>query len=111
MSPTVQPWQIWLINFDPEAGREQAGTRPGIVVGTALACQLPNDLVFVVPTTTTNRGLSIHPPVSGLPKPGFAMCDQLKSISRQRLVRRQPGSLPQQEIDTIKFVLRRLIDV
>lgn len=38
------------------------------------------------------------------------MCDQLKSISRQRLVRRHPTALQPEEIDSIKFVLRQMID-
>jgi mRNA interferase MazF len=38
------------------------------------------------------------------------MCDQLKSVSRQRLVRRHGTGLERDEIETIKFVLRQMID-
>ncbi|MHB1527725.1 MAG: type II toxin-antitoxin system PemK/MazF family toxin, partial [Candidatus Dormibacteria bacterium] len=48
---------MWWTNFDPQVGREQAGLRPAIVVGTAFACQVPNQLAFVVPCTTTDRKL------------------------------------------------------
>lgn len=106
----LAPWQVWLIDVDPQVGREQAGRRPGIVIGSALACRLPNELVLVVPCTTAVRALAIHPPVA-LSKPSAAMCDQVKSISRRRLVRRLPVILDPAEIDEIKFVLRQLIDV
>ncbi len=107
--PTVAPWQVWWADFDPQVGREQAGLRPAIVVGTALACELPNRLVLVVPCTTSDRGLPFHPAVM-LERPSFAMCDQLKSISRQRLRRRHPSRLNGEEIEMIKFALRQMID-
>lgn len=111
MRRTVAPWQVWWVDFDPQRGREQAGQRPAVVVGTAFACELPNDLVFVVPCTTTNRELPFQPELTSLGKPSYAMCDQLKSISRQRLVRQHSGRLSTEEIDGIRFVLRRMIEV
>lgn len=76
-----------------------------------MACRLPNDLVFVVPCTTKDRGLATQPGVPSLGKASVAMCDQLKSISRQRLVRRHKAKLAAAEIDAIRFVLRQMIDV
>ncbi|MDA8262195.1 MAG: type II toxin-antitoxin system PemK/MazF family toxin [Actinomycetota bacterium] len=110
MTPEIAPWDMWWTNFDPQVGREQAGLRPAIIVGTALACQLPNQLAFVVPCTTTDRQLPFHPQVTSLERPTFAMCDQLKSISRKRLVRRHPGHLQPDDIASIRFVLRQMID-
>lgn len=48
--------------------------------------------------------------VTSLDRPTFAMCDQLKSISRKRLVRRHPAHLLSTEVDSIKFVLRQMVD-
>lgn len=111
MTRTVAPWQVWWVNFDPQRGREQAGLRPAVVVGSSFACELPNDLVMVIPCTTRNRELPFQPALAALGQPSFAMCDQLKSISRQRLVRQHPGRLDDAEIESIRFVLRRLIDL
>lgn len=110
MTPEIAPWQVWWTNFDPQVGREQAGLRPAIVVGTAFACQLPNHMAFVVPCTATDRKLPFHPQVTSLERPTFAMCDQLKSVSRERLVRRHPKPLASEDVDGIKFVLRQLVD-
>lgn len=110
MSPEIAPWQVWWTNFKPQVGHEQAGLRPAIVVGTAFACLIPNQLAFVVPCTTADRQLPFHPPVASLGRPSFAMCDQLKSISRQRLARRHPARLEPGEIGAIRFVLRQMID-
>ncbi|TNC28661.1 type II toxin-antitoxin system PemK/MazF family toxin [Amycolatopsis alkalitolerans] len=111
MTRTVWPWQVWWVDFDPQVGREQAGQRPAVVVGSAFACELPNDLVLVVPCTTKDRGLPFQPRLDSLGQSSFAMCDQLKSISRRRLVRQHSARLDKAEIEAIRFVLRRLIEV
>lgn len=110
MTRDITPWDVWWADFDPQVGREQAGLRPAIVVGTTFACQLPNQLAFVVPCTTTDRKLPFHPPMTALERPTFAMCDQLKSISRKRLVRRHPARLQLEDVEAIKFVLRQMVD-
>src|SRR5690606_8766262 len=46
-TPRLAPWQVWWVDFDPQVGREQAGRRPAIVVGSTLACSLPNRLAIV----------------------------------------------------------------
>lgn len=109
--PEVAPWQVWWTSFDPQVGREQAGLRPAVVVGTSLACELPNGFVLVVPCTTTDRGLPFHPPISCLAQPSFAICDQLKSLSRERPVRLHPATVSSAGVAAVQFVLRRLVDV
>ncbi|MBS2531481.1 type II toxin-antitoxin system PemK/MazF family toxin [Catenulispora sp. NF23] len=111
MSLVVTPWSVWWMDFDPQAGREQAGRRPAIVVGSRFACTLPNGLVLVVPCTSTDRGLPFQPGVMLDGRAGFAMCDQVKALSRGRIVRPHRGSLSEPEIDRIKFALRRILDV
>jgi mRNA interferase MazF len=48
VTPEISPWEVWWVDFDPQVGRERARLRPAIVVGTPFACQLPNQLAFVV---------------------------------------------------------------
>ncbi|MBA3744261.1 type II toxin-antitoxin system PemK/MazF family toxin [Sporichthya sp.] len=90
--------------------QEHRRLRPAIIVGTSLSCRLPNSLALVVPCTSTLRDLDAHPRVQ-LAQPGAAMCDQLKSVSRDRLVWLLPHTLTGTEIVRIKFVLRQLVAV
>jgi mRNA interferase MazF len=109
---TVAPWQVWWVDFDPQVGHEQAGRRPAIVVGTALACSLPNGLALLVPCTSTDRGLPIQPPVVLAGRPGFAQCDQVRALSTDRLVSRHAaGTITKPERQAIAFALRSLINV
>jgi mRNA interferase MazF len=108
----VAPWQVWWINFDPQVGREQAGLRPGIVVGSAYACALPNGLALVVPCTSTDRDLPFQPVIDLAGRAGVAMCDQVKAVSLGRFVRpHQAATLTGDARAAIAFVLLQLFDV
>lgn len=107
----VAPWQVWWVNFDPQLGREQAGLGPAIVVGSALACGLPNDLAIVVPMTTRDHGLPFQPVVQLGDKTGYALTDQVKAISTQRLQRMHPKTLATEDVDRSSSRSARMIDV
>lgn len=107
----IEPWQVWWVDFDPQVGQEQKGIRPAIVVGSRLSCDLPNRLVTLVPCTTTDRGLPVHPRLDLGGKPGVAMCDQMRATSVARLIRLHASQPTDAEIDAIRFTLRQLIDL
>jgi mRNA interferase MazF len=107
-----QPWEVWWVQFSPQVGGEQAGDRPTIVVGSPLACRIPNDLVTVVPVTSRNRNLVWQPPVVIGDRPSYAMRDQIKTISAQRFrKRRDDVQVTATEIDAIQHALRMMIDI
>lgn len=105
------PWSVLWVDFSPQVGREQAGRRPAIVVGSPLAVQIGarSGLVLVVPCTSTDRGHAWQPKIALGGKHGVAMCEQIRSISRRRVVGLHPEALSEQEIDEIRTVLHRLI--
>ncbi|MFK4091092.1 type II toxin-antitoxin system PemK/MazF family toxin [Kribbella sp. NPDC020789] len=111
MTLRFSPWQAWWVDFNPQIGREQAGRRPALVVGSPLACSLPNGLVIVLPMTTTDRGLPFQPAVQLGNTTGYAMTDQIKSISVQRLKKPHPYQPSPADIQTVKFALRRMLDL
>ena len=83
------------------------------MVGTELACQIPNNLAIVIPCTHTDRGLPWQPSVTLGDEPGVAMCDQIKAIDKRRLQKPHDcGSItdPEQR-DAIARALRELVTV
>lgn len=80
---------IWVA---PEiaVGREQAGRRPALVVAGAGYLETVDALALVVPITTADRGWPNHVEVIGaeLGERSWAMSEQLRTISRERLVGR-----------------------
>jgi mRNA interferase MazF len=68
------------LTFDPQAGHEQKGRRPALVISNDLFNQRTG-LAIVCPITNTQRNLPFHVP---LPQEssvtGFVMVEQVKAI-------------------------------
>jgi mRNA interferase MazF len=94
-----------VISFDPQAGHEQMGRRPGIVVsvdhfnrGTRLA--------ICCPITNTMRNTPFHVPVPehcGLT--GYVMCEQMKSIDYRARDMKKIGCASQDFLDEVLSVI------
>ena len=71
----------------------------------------PSGLAIVVPITSTRRDLPSHVeigPASGLDEVSYAKCEDVKSISTERLVHRI-GGVSEVEIDRMAGILSRLL--
>ena len=81
--------QVWLVDLDPARGREQAGKRPALVVSVDQFNQTALGLAVVVPITSKDKGFPLHvrldPPEGGLQLTSFAKCEDVRSVSRERL--------------------------
>jgi mRNA interferase MazF len=111
---TAHRGEIWLVDFGDPVGHEQAGTRPAVVISADPWNESPAGVVVVIPTTTTYRGLPKHveidPDSSGLNEISYAKCEDVKSISEHRLIRRL-GAIPDEVVHQIERVLRMLLDL
>lgn len=68
----------WLM-FDPQAGREQAGRRPAIVLSHTRYNEKTGLAVFC-PITSRAKGYPFELPVpAGLPVSGVVLCDHVRS--------------------------------
>lgn len=72
----------------------------------------PGGVVVVVPTTTARRDLPLHveiePGQSGLDETSYAKCEDVKSVSVERMVRRfgvAPPGIVHQISRTLRYVL------
>ena len=106
--------EIWLVDFGDPVAREQAGRRPAVVISADRLNQGPAGVVVVVPCTTSRRELPSHvelePESSGLDELTYAKCEDVKSVSDERLIARLGSASPQAVFD-IGRVLRLLLDL
>jgi mRNA interferase MazF len=80
------------VNFGVPVGREQSGHRPAVVVSADPLNDSRAGVVIVVPCTTARRGLPSHVEIdrasSGLDEVCYAKCEDIKSVSDERLAHR-----------------------
>lgn len=90
------------LTFDPQAGHEQKGRRPALVISNRLFNQ-HTGLAVVCPLTNTNRGFPFHvsvPDTSQLT--GFIMVEQVKSVDYRS---RNASFIEQASNETLNEVL------
>ena len=89
MTPAASPrrFDVFLVHLDPTVGSEIRKTRPCVVVS-------PDELnhhlltVIVAPMTTGGHAYPWRVPVLFAGKSGRVVLDQLRTVDRERLVRR-----------------------
>ena len=67
------------INFEPQAGREQAKNQPGLIL-TNREFNIATGLVVACPVTRTDRPYGSRVALSGTATQGFVMVEQVKSV-------------------------------
>jgi mRNA interferase MazF len=101
---------VWL-QFSPQAGSEQAGRRPGIVLTTA-AYHRRSRLAIVCPITSQEKGWPMEvklPP--GLPVEGVVLVDHVRSIDREARKMEVVGTAPPEVLDEIDARLAPLLSL
>jgi mRNA interferase MazF len=95
---------VWL-TFDPQAGREQAGRRPALVLSPA-AYNAKSGLAILCPITTQEKGYPFEVAIpEGGRTEGVILADHLKSVDWRS---RQAEKLGQCPADTVEEVRARL---
>jgi mRNA interferase MazF len=82
---------VWFVELDPTRGREQAGRRPALIVSVNQFNYGPAELVVVIPITTRDKKIPFHvkinPPEGGLREISFIKCEDIRSVSKERLIK------------------------
>ncbi len=98
---------VWL-TFDPQAGRERAGRRPGLVLSPAVYNRRAA-LALVCPITSRRKGYPFEVSLpSGLAVSGVVLADHLKSIDWAARRAELAGRDPRRSATGLAFLERAL---
>lgn len=110
--PTPTYGDIWLVDFGNPVGHEQGFQRPAIVVSRDDFNAGPTELVVVVPATTKQRNTPLHvvvtPPEGGFRQVSYIKCEDVRSISQDRLISRW-GQVTPATLLAVSLRLRHLM--
>jgi len=105
---------VWSIRLDPTLGREQAGTRPALVVSVDKFNHGPAGLIVVLPIASKDKKQPIHvrvrPPEGGLSMLNFVKCEDIRSVPKQRL-RQFHGTVSAQTMAEVEERIRILLNL
>lgn len=90
----VKKWSIYWVNLNPVIGSEQAGKRPCLVISNNIINEvLP--IITILPITSMKSGSRVYPTeiyidkhISGLMNDSIAMVHQIRTISKNRVLKK-----------------------
>ena len=113
---TPNQGDIYLVELDPTIGTEMAKTRPGVIVSNDYANK-GSTRVSIAPITSANIArvypfevLLLANEETGLNFDSKVACDQVRSIDKNRLLRRL-GAVSDDRMEQIKAALRIHFDL
>lgn len=97
---------VW-ISFNPQAGHEQAGHRPAVVLSPA-AYNAKTGLMVCCPMTTQIKNYPFEVIVAG-DSPSAVLADQVKSLDWRKRRARRKGIISPAELADVRAKIRALI--
>jgi mRNA interferase MazF len=99
---------VWL-TLNPQAGHEQAGRRPALVL-SPVAYNARTSLALFCPITNQARGYPFEVPIpEGLAVTGVVLSDQLKSLDWRARQAARICRVPQETVTVVLAKLGRLL--
>jgi mRNA interferase MazF len=97
---------VWL-SFNPQAGREQAGHRPAVVLSPAVY-NAKTSLMACCPMTTQIKNYPFEVVISAA-NPSAVLADQVKSLDWRRRRAKRKGAISADELVEVRAKIRALI--
>jgi len=97
---------VWL-QFDPQAGHEQAGHRPAVVLSPS-SYNGRAGMILCCPTTTRIKGYPFEVALAGTP-PSVVLADQVKSQDWRARKAARKGQVSPAELAQVRAKLKALI--
>jgi mRNA interferase MazF len=97
---------VWL-SFDPQAGHEQAGHRPAVVLSPS-AYNAKTSLMICCPMTSQIKNYPFEVRIAGA-SPSAVLADQVKSLDWRKRGARRKGTISAAELAEVRAKIRALI--
>ena len=104
--------EIWEVDWSPGRGSEQTGRRPALIVQNDAGNRserFPNTIVVAI--STQGRQIPFHVPLeptsdNGLRETSFVKCEQIFTLSKERLRGAAWGKIREEELDQVAQAIK-----
>ena len=100
--------EVWLVNWNPARGSEQAGRRPALVIQNDIGNEkAPTTIVAAISSSVRvyPMNVQINPPEGGLNYPSIIKTSQILTISKERLEKRL-GRISRDSMDEVDKAIK-----
>ena len=103
-----QRGEIWLVNWNPARGSEQAGERPALIIQNDIGNEHASTTIVAAISTTIRlypMNVFLDPPEGGLNKPSIIKTGQILTVSKERL-KKKLGKINQEKMQEVNRALQ-----
>ena len=100
--------EIWIVNWNPSRGSEQAGIRPALIIQNDIGNENANTTIVAAISSSVKlfpMNVKIETHESGLHKPSIVKTSQILTVSKLRL-QKKIGKLSNEKMNQINQAIK-----
>ena len=108
MKGLAQRGDVWLVNWNPARGSEQAGKRPALIIQNDVGNEYASTTIVAALSTTIRSypmNVLLEPPEGGLTKPSIVKTSQILTVFKERLEKKL-GAITPEKMQEVNQALR-----
>jgi len=108
MKGLPQRGDVWLVNWNPARGSEQAGKRPALIIQNDVGNEYASTTIVAALSTTIRSypmNVLLEPPEGGLTEPSIVKTSQILTVSKERLEKKL-GAITPEKMQEVNQALR-----
>ncbi len=111
--PFPRRGEIWLVNWNPSRGSEQAGKRPALVIQNDVGNEKASTTIVAAISSSVKiypMNVAIDPPDGGLKIPSIIKTSQILTVAKERLEKRL-GKISEEKMEEVNRAIKLSLDL
>ena len=105
--------EVWLVNWNPARGSEQAGRRPALVIQNDIGNKHASTTIVAAISSSVKiypMNVKLNPPEGGLDRPSIVKTGQILTVSKDRLDKRL-GQISSEKMEEVSHAIKLSLDL
>lgn len=105
--------EVWLVNWNPARGSEQAGKRPALVIQNNIGNEKASTTIVAAISGSVKiypMNIKVDPPEGGLERPSIIKTSQILTVSKGRLEKRI-GQISEKKMKEVNRAIKLSLDL
>lgn len=105
--------EVWLVNWNPARGSEQAGKRPALVIQNNIGNEKASTTIVAAISGSVKiypMNIKVDPPEGGLERPSIIKTSQILTVSKGRLEKRL-GKISEKKMKEVNRAIKLSLDL
>lgn len=105
--------EVWLVNWNPARGSEQAGKGPALVIQNDIGNEKASTIIVAAISSSVKiypMNVKLDPPEGGLKRSSIVKTSQILTVSKERLEKRF-GQISAEKMQEVNHAIKLSLDL